>query len=439
VRSAEHGTISPGLIRAIGPWALAAFAINGTIGAGIFGLPAKIQALVGNYSIVIMVLCGALIAIVALCFAEVASRFDRTGGPQVYAAATFGPLAGFGVGWMLWVSRLASCSAIVNLLIDYGNLLWAPLREPLVRAFAITTVVVVYTWVNVRGIRQATAVSTTFTIAKLVPLIGFVAVGAFFVEPAAIDLPALPTTTDFSTATLLATFAFFGFDATTVVAGEVREPRRSIPFAIFVAIGSVVVLYTAIQLVCVATLPELATSERPLAEAATAMVGSWGGIAMSLGAVVSCLGVFGAVMTPGTRQMYALAESQQLPPVLARLHPGYRTPHWSILVTGLAILLLALSGSFIYLAKISLITRITVFAITCATLPLMRRRADLPEATFKLPAGSVFGCAGAALYVLFLATSSMRELVDVAIAVLVGFALFGLSRYVRRDARLGNV
>ena len=98
MRSAEHGTTVPGLIRGIGPWALAAFAINGTIGAGIFGLPAKIQAVVGNYSIVTMLLCGALITIVALCFAEVASRFDRTGGPQVYAAATFGPVAGFGVG-----------------------------------------------------------------------------------------------------------------------------------------------------------------------------------------------------------------------------------------------------------------------------------------------------------------------------------------------------
>jgi amino acid transporter len=438
VPSADHATTGHGLIRAIGPWALAAFAINGTIGAGIFGLPARIQAVVGNYSIVTMVLCGALTTIVALCFAEVASRFDRTGGPQVYAAATFGPVAGFGVGWMLWVSRLASSSAIVNLLVDYGNLLWAPLREPLVRALAITAVVVAYTWVNVRGIRQATAVSTTFTIAKLVPLVAFVAVGVFFIEPAAIDLPPPPTTADFSTAILLATFAFFGFDATTVVAGEVRDPRRSIPFAIFVAIGSVVVLYAAIQLVCVATVPDLAVSERPLAEAATAMVGPWGGIAMSLGAVVSCLGVLGAVMTPGTRQMYALAESRQLPAVLASLHPGYRTPHWSVLLTGLAVLLLALSGSFIYLAKISLITRITVFAITCATLPLMRRRADLPEATFKLPAGAVFGCAGAALYVLFLATSSMRELLDVAIAVMVGFVLFGLNRYARRDAVPGG-
>ena len=292
--SAERGLSGPGLIRAIGPWALAAFAINATIGAGIFGLPARIEALVGHYSILVILLCGALIGLIALCFAEIGSRFDRSGGPQLYASITFGPVAGFSVGWMFWISRVTSCAAIVNLLVDYGVLLWAPFGDALARALVITGVVAGYTWINVRGIRQATAVSTTFTIAKLVPLVGFVVVGLFFVEPTA-ALPARPGAADFATAILLATFPFYGFDATTVMAGEVREPRRSIPFAILLTIGTVVVLYALIQLVCVATLPDLARSERPLAEAATVFVGSWGGIAISLGAVISCLGVFGGV------------------------------------------------------------------------------------------------------------------------------------------------
>jgi amino acid transporter len=339
---------------------------------------------------------------------------------------------------MFWISRITSCAAIVNLLVDYGVVLWAPLGDALARAVVITSVVLGYTWVNLVGIRQATAVSTTFTIAKLVPLIGFVVVGLYFVEPAAVFPQARPATTDFATAILLATFPFYGFDATTVMAGEVREPRRSIPFAILITIGTVVVLYASIQLVCVATLPDLARSERPLAEAATVFVGSWGGIAISLGAVISCLGVFGGVMTPATRLLYAMAEQRQLPVLLARLHPGFRTPHWAIVVTGLIILALALSGSFIYLAKLSAISRVAVFAVTCAVLPTMRRRTDLPEPGFKLPGGSLLGYGSAALCVLFLTASSMRELLDVLIAVVVGLALFGLLRFTQRAVPVGS-
>jgi amino acid transporter len=199
-----------------------------------------------------------------------------------------------------------------------------------------------------------------------------------------------------------------------------------------------VALYAAIQLVCVATLPDLEQSERPLADAAALFAGSWGATAISLGAVISCLGAFGPVYTGGTRLLYAMAEQGQLPGVLARLHTEFRTPHWSVLATAAAILILALSGSFIYLAKLSLIARVAVFAVTCATLPIMRRRPDLPEAVFRLPAGSLFGYGAAALCVLFLGASEMRELLDVLIAVVAGLGLFALFRLTRRAATVGS-
>jgi amino acid transporter len=145
------------------------------------------------------------------------------------------------------------------------------------------------------------------------------------------------------------------------------------------------------------------------------------------------------VFTPGTRLLYAMAEQRQLPSVLARLHPQFQTPLWPILLTAAAILILALSGSFIYLAKLSLIARVAVFAVTCAALPIMRRRPDLPEAVFRLPAGSLLGYAGAVLCVLFLAASSMRELIDVAVALAAGLAIFGLARRAGREVPLRGV
>lgn len=119
------------LIRGIGPWVLTAFGFNTTVGAGIFELPAKIQALVGNYSVVVLILCGLLMALIALRFSEVGSRFDRSGGPQLYASIAFGPVVGFAVGWLLWVSRLGTCGAVSNLLVDYETTLWSPLVNPL--------------------------------------------------------------------------------------------------------------------------------------------------------------------------------------------------------------------------------------------------------------------------------------------------------------------
>src|SRR5712692_852907 len=129
------------LIRGIGPWALTAFAINMTVGAGILGLPARIQALVGNYSVVVVIICGLLISLIALCFAEIGSRFDRSGGPQLYASTAFGPGVGFAVGWLLWISRIGTCAAVSNLLIDYGKILVPQLAQPVARAGTISILV----------------------------------------------------------------------------------------------------------------------------------------------------------------------------------------------------------------------------------------------------------------------------------------------------------
>jgi basic amino acid/polyamine antiporter, APA family len=435
VRSVQQPNADQSLVRGIGPWALTAFAINLTVGAGILGLPARIQALVGNYSVLILVLCGFLIALIALCFAEIGSRFDRSGGPQLYASIALGPATGFTVGWLLWISRLGTCGAVSNLLVDYGTTLWPPLAQPIAGASAISALVLAYTWVNIRGIRQTAAVSTAFTVFKLIPLVVFAGVGLFFVDPHSLHLGPLPSATNASTAILLASFAFFGFDATTVMAGEVRNARTSIPFAILLSVACVVVLYALIQFVCAGTLADPASSERPLADAATLFVGPWGAIAIAVAAAVSCAGVFGASFTPATRLLFAMSDQRQLPAALARVHARFHTPILAIALTAGTAWVLALSGSFIYLVKLTLITRVTVYAITCAMLGIFRRASHAPEPSFKVPAGEAVAYGTAVLCILFLASSSMRELLDVAIAAAIGLVVFGVTRF--RLARAG--
>ena len=431
-RGIPQQTADRALIRGIGRWALTAFSINITIGAGIFGLPAHVQAIVGNYSAFAIVACGMLMTGIALCFAEIASRFDRSGGPQLYGSIALGPAGGFIVGWLLWLSRLGTCAAVSTLLVDYGTLLWPPLGAVVARTAVICALVGGYTWLNIRGIRQTSLVSVVFTVFKLLPLIAFVAVGLFFIDPRSLHLGAAPSLTNASNAILLAAFAFLGFDAATVLGGEIRDVRRAIPFAILLSMGIVLVLYTLIQIVCAGALPNLATSQRPLADAAVMFIGPAGGTVIALAAIIACAGVFGASMTPGTRLLFAMADQGQIPTALARLHPRFATPVLAILITAAAILLLALSGSFIYLVKVTLIARVTVFALMCLLLPLFRGRRDVPEAQFKVPAGKFVAYGGAIVCMLFLANSSIPELIDVAAAAGTGLVIFGITRITQK-------
>ena len=96
------------LVRGIGRWDLTAIAINTIIGAGIFGLPAKVHALIGTYSLIAFVFCAVIIGLIVLCYAEVSSRFSATGGPYLYAREAFGPVVGFEVGWLYWIVRVAT-------------------------------------------------------------------------------------------------------------------------------------------------------------------------------------------------------------------------------------------------------------------------------------------------------------------------------------------
>ncbi len=425
------GAPDSALVRGIDRWGLTAFALNLTVGSGILGLPAKLQTLVGGYSIAIIVACGVLIALIAVCFAEVASRFERTGGPQLYTTVAFGPVAGFTVGWLFWISRLGTCAAVSNLMTDYGQVLLPALAQPWARAALISVMVAVYAGINIRGIRHTVAVSTVFTLAKVVPLFLIAGLGVFFVDPRLLHLGARPPASALTTAFLLATFAFFGFDTATVLAGEVRNAQRSVPFAIFLSVGIVTTLYTLIQIVCVGTLPDLATSERPIADVAEMVAGPWASAAVAIMAVVACAGVYGASITPATRLLYAMADQGQLPSVLARVNPRLRTPIPAILAASAAALALALSGSFIYLVKITLIARMIVYAVACLTLPVFRRRDDLPEAAIRVPGGSLLGFGCAAACILFLARSSMGEMLDVGLGAVLGLALFAATRVAR--------
>jgi APA family basic amino acid/polyamine antiporter len=424
-----------GLVRGIGRWDLVAIAINGIIGAGIFGLPAKVSALIGTYSLIAFVACALVVALIIVCFAEVGSRFNDTGGPYLYAREAFNPAVAFEVGWLIWLARITAFAANCNLLINYLSYFWPSATTPLWRNSIIVLVVFVLAAINLLGIKQAAIVSNVFTVGKLVPILIFIAAGLFFLQPAAYEFGPRPSTGAFSQSVLLLVYAFTGFEMATIPAGEVKDPQKNLPRALLIAIGVVALLYIMIQVVCVGTLPELAQSTKPLADAGSRFMGTAGGAIISAGAIISITGNLNILLLSGSRVPFAMAEQKQLPSLVGDIHSKFFTPYISILITAGLMLFLTLQSSFLAALTISTIARLVTYAATCLSLPILRRRKDAPAAVFRLPGGTAIAILSLGLIVWLLLNSTLQEAKAAAIAAGVGLVIFFAYRLYSRSQR----
>lgn len=417
-----------GLARELGRWDLVALVLNGIVGAGIFGLPSKVHALLGAWGIAAIAACALIMTLVILCFAEVSSRFSETGGPYVYVREALGPFAGFETGWLLWIARLTGICAIGNLMIQYLSFLDPALGSGWPRQLILVGTLGALTVLHITGVKRAALVGNVITIAKLAPLLIFVGVGLGAIEPARFDFSVRPSNANFSNAVLLLGFAFVGWETAVVAAGELRDPRRDTPFALLLGVGIVALLYTAIQVVSIGTLADLAGSERPLADASRTFMGSAGASFIVAGAVVSMLGTLNGGMLTVSRLPFAMAEQGQLPAVLAAVHPRYKTPVPSILLSAAIIMGLTLTSTYVYVLTISTIARLLVFAATCVSLPILRRTEQARPALFRLRGGLVIPAAALAFIVWLLASTSLKESRDVGIAALAGAIVYLIAR-----------
>jgi APA family basic amino acid/polyamine antiporter len=322
-----------------------------------------------------------------LCFAEVSSRFRDTGGMYLYTREAFGPVIGFEVGWLYWIVRVTTFAANANLLLDYLGFFYPSANQGTVRVVLISLILLVLTAVNIAGVRESVILTNFFTVGKIVPLLVFALVGLFFIQPANFTFGELPAYGTASSAILLLIYAFVGFEAAVIPAGETREPQKNVPRALLTALAVVAVLYIAIQVVSIGTLPELASSKRPLADAAAQFLGGWGAAFITIGALISIFGNLNGGFLTATRMPFAMAEQKELPQILAVTHKRFKTPSVSVLVTAGVTLIFALQSDFVSALTISTITRLLVYAATCASLPVFRARKDAPPAAFRAPGG----------------------------------------------------
>lgn len=417
------------LSRDIGRWSLASIAINTIIGAGIFGLPSKAFDKTGSWSLILFVVCALVIALIVLCFAEVSSRFRETGGMYVYAKEAFGSAVGFEVGWLYWLVRVTTFAANCNLLLAYLSFFFPEANSGLIRTALILLIVSSLTLVNILGVRESVWLTNIFTVGKILPLLIFVAVGAFFIQPHNFSFREIPDYEALSATTLLLLYAYVGFEAAVIPAGESKNPEKDVPFALLVSLFFCTFIFISVQFVAIGTFSELAKSERPLADAATQFMGSFGGAFIALGALISILGNLNGGFLAATRLPFAMAdEDKALPSIVAKTHPTFRTPHVAILLTALPILILTLQSSFLSALTMATLTRLLVYATTCLALPILRRRNDLAEPRFKLPFGNFIAVVSIALIIYLLSTITLTELRNLAISALVGFVLWFMFR-----------
>ena len=426
---------TPALRRALGRWDLTAIGINQVIGGAIFLIPSQVAAQIGAWSTIGFVLMGLATLSIALCFAEVGSRFERTGGPYLYTRAAFGRFAAFEVGWMQWFTRAASQASIMAGIAVALGYYWPAFTAGWPRAILLVSVTSALAWVNVRGIRQSAWVVNALTIGKLVPLAVFIVVGLAFVEPARlVELPPV-TAAQVGTAALLLVFIYGGFDVVATPAGEAIDPRRHVPFALIATIASVMIILTLAQIVAQGVLPDLASHNTPMADAAAVFLGSTGALLVGIGSVISMTGNNAGQVLSGSRMLFALAEHRELPAFFGRIHPRFRTPANAVVFTSIVALLLGVSGSFATIAVVSALARLVTYTGACAATLRLRspQFADrVKPATFVAPLGPVVPIVAIIVSLAVVAGATRPQLLGGTAALAAGAFLFAINARVSR-------
>lgn len=405
--------------------------MNQVIGSAVFALPGALAASVGGWSPLLVAAVAVASLLIALCFAEVSSRFEGTGGSYLYTRMAFGRFAAFEVGWMMWFTRAASWASVINVLVAGVGYYLPGLTSGAPRAALIAAIIGAVAIINILGIKLSSVVLNAFTIGKLVPLAVFIFAGVFFVDPARLEPAGAVTMTSLASSALLLIFAFGGYEVVPVPAGEAKDPRTAVPFGLIMTIVIVAFITILVQVVALGVHPALETSlKTPLAETAGLFLGPFGAALLTAGVLVSTSGNNLGQALSGSRNLFALAEQGDLPRFFGYVHPTFRTPAAAIAVTAGVALVLGLSGTFATLAAASAISRLLVYVATCASLVRLRDArysAALRPATFTVPFGPVIPAIAILISLSILAGATRLQLTAGVGALAAGAVLYVIA------------
>jgi basic amino acid/polyamine antiporter, APA family len=423
------------LVRAIGVSGLTANIVNTTIGASIFTLPALVAQGLGAAAPIAFVVCAIAMTLFVTCFALAGSRVSLTGGLYAYAEVAFGRYVGFITGLFFYTTALLSVAAVVSFFAGTVAELAPWLSGPAGRVAVMFVVYAVLAAINVRGVRAGAGAVTIVTVAKLIPLLVFVAAGVFFIKPAAIGWPGWPGGKAVGDSVLLLMFAFFGIEVALIPSGEVKNPARTVPRAIYTALAITTALYILIQLVAQGTLgPRLADNAvSPLAGAAALFLGNFGRLLLLAGATISSFGFIASDILSSPRILFAFGRDGVLPSWFARAHPRWRSPHVAILIYAAIAFLFSITSTFASLAIMANVAALFLYLICCAAAwELMRRDVRTESNPFTFAGASFVPPLAILAIIWILAHATMREFVVNGAVFAVGSALYLVQLAIRR-------
>jgi amino acid transporter len=424
------------LVRGIGAWGLTAGIVNVTVGGGIFRLPSGVAATLGTSAPIAYLVCTVAMALIVICFAEAGSRVSMTGGPYAYVETAFGPLIGFVAGVMIWVCSTLALSAVSTFFAD-SLVALVPALGATGRGVSLVLVLAVLGAANARGVAGMTKINALATVAKLLPLLLLVVVGLLRMDPDNLHSAVTPTGAAVSRASMLLIFAFLGLESALMPSGEIRDPARTVPRAVFLAMAVVAMLYILIQIVAQGVLGSaLPGDPTPLASVAGALFGPVGRMLILVGSTLSMLVYLSGMTLALPRMLFAFGRDGFLPARLASVHSTWRTPHVAIAAQCVVVASLALMANFEKLAIAANVTGLLVYGACCiAAAELQRRDVRAGGTPFQVPGGRVAPWLAVAVIAWLLWQITWQEWRAAAFVVAAALVVYAATRASRRARR----
>ena len=426
------------LKREIGVRSLTLAIVNITVGTGIFVIPAIVAENLGAAAIVAYLVCGALMFLIALCFAEVGSKVTSSGGTYAYIEAAFGPFYGFVANNLFWFgSSMLSDAAIANGLADTLKHFIPILDQYLFRTLFFFLLFGTLAFINIRSAKLGVRFIEFTAFAKLIPLILIIAFGSGYISGENLQWTSSPSLESIGAASLLLIFAFMGVESPITNSGEIKDSNRTVPLGIFLGISSVLILYISIQLVTQGVLGETISAHKssPLAAVAGIVFGKTGVVLMIVATALSMLGALGGEILSIPRVLYAGGRDGLMPKALAKVHPRFLTPYVAVLFYASMGFVFAMSGGFKQLAVLSGAATLLIYlGVVLATIRLRSKKDVAQMRTFKIPGGVTVPVLAIGVILWLLTNLSKQELISISVFILLFALIYTVSGKLKSKA-----
>lgn len=382
---------SPRLARRLGLFDATMLVMGGIIGSGIFVTPAEVARHVDTPLLIVGVwVLGGIVALAAsFVYAELAVRRPEVGGQYAYLRDAYGPMPAFLYGWaLLLVIQSGGMAAVAITFARYfGDLVHLPVADSVVAV----AVLALLTLINCMGVRSGSNVQSGLMVLKILAIAALVAAGAWLAPAAIPQAVAYPgsasTVAAVGAAMTPVMFSYGGWQTSSFVAGEMRNPQRDLARGLLLGVAGIVLLYTLVAFVCAHALGAagLAASKTPATDVMRAALGDKGATFIAIGIAISALGFLSQGMLTAPRVYFAMAEDGLFFQRVAEVNATTRVPVVAIILQGTAAAVIAISGTFGQILSYVVSVDFIFFGLTGAALFVFRHREPGQRVAFKVP------------------------------------------------------